>query len=144
VPYFLKEMGSSVVVVDRSGVASTGGSASAGAFVSPKIGKGSPLQQLTNGAFEFAQRFYSQNFADHFHQSGVLRIPKDEIDAQKFSEYAKFNTSKVEWSNGGFYFPQAGVCDAPKMCRAVLEGIDYRQFRVERVSRRGEFGNWVE
>ena len=44
--YFLKEKGLKVLVIDRSGVAASGGSSAAGAFVSPKIGKGSNLQGL--------------------------------------------------------------------------------------------------
>ncbi|HIC78150.1 MAG TPA: FAD-binding oxidoreductase, partial [Sulfurovum sp.] len=60
--YFLKERGLNVLVIDRSGVAATGGSSAAGAFVSPKIGKGSPLQSLTNEAFEFSKDFYLKHF----------------------------------------------------------------------------------
>ena len=39
-----------VLVLDKHGIA-TGGSGAAGAFVSPKIGKGTPLLTLTNEAF---------------------------------------------------------------------------------------------
>ncbi len=74
--YFLHQKGLKVLVIDRSGVAAAGGSSAAGAFVSPKIGKGSPLQQLTNEAFAFAKDFYRQHFSNHFHQTGVIRIPK--------------------------------------------------------------------
>ena len=56
--YFLKEKGLNVLVLDRGGIAKKGGSAAAGAFVSPKIGKGSALQSLTNEAFEFSKDFY--------------------------------------------------------------------------------------
>ena len=41
--YFLKQKGALVCVVDERGIAG-GGSGAAGAFVSPKIGKGSTLQ----------------------------------------------------------------------------------------------------
>ena len=142
--YFLKQRGLDVLVVDRAGVAAMGGSSAAGAFVSPKIGKGSELQSLTNEAFEFAKNFYVEHFPTHFKQTGVIRIPKDEDDAQKFSKYEEFNRSKREWVNeeslenigikksfDSFLFNEAGVCDAPEMCKAFLEGIDYKQYEVE-------------
>ena len=141
--YFLKEKGLDVLVLDRSGIAATGGSSAAGAFVSPKIGKGSELQSLTNEAFEFAKDFYLQHFPKHFFKTGVVRIPKDEEDAKKFSEYEKYNHSSREQysveqlsslgiknAHESFLFDEAGVCDAPKMCQALLENIPYEQYEV--------------
>ncbi|NOZ90475.1 MAG: FAD-dependent oxidoreductase [Epsilonproteobacteria bacterium] len=144
--FFLQQKGLSVLVVDRSGVAASGGSSAAGAFVSPKIGKGSELQKLTNEAFEFAKDFYLNNFPKYFTQTGIIRIPKDNQDAQKFIEYEKYNSSKREWidkdkfqsygikeENIGFLFYEAGVCDAPKMCSNILTNIDFKQHPVEKL-----------
>ena len=152
--FFLKQRGLDVLVLDRSGVAATGGSSAAGAFVSPKIGKGSALQTLTNEAFEFAKDFYLQNFPEHFSQTGVVRIPKDSDDAEKFHEYEKFNSSLREWleeeklsemgirkSHDSFLFNEAGVCDAPKMCQAIIENIPYEQYEVESLNY--EDGLWL-
>jgi len=142
--YFLKQRGLDVLVLDRAGVAAVGGSSAAGAFVSPKIGKGSALQSLTNEAFEFAKKFYVEHFPKHFKQTGVIRIPKDEDDAQNFLKYEEFNSSKREWvdeeslesigikkSFDSFLFNEAGVCDAPELCKAFLEGIDFKQHEVK-------------
>ena len=142
--YFLKQKGLKVLVLDRAGIAKKGGSAAAGAFVSPKIGKGSTLQTLTNEAFEFAKDFYLENFPQHFSQTGVIRIPKDELDAELFSEYEKYDSSNRTWvyeeqleklgiknSKNSFLFSEAGVCDAPKLCEAFLDGIDYAQYDVK-------------
>jgi tRNA 5-methylaminomethyl-2-thiouridine biosynthesis bifunctional protein len=151
--YFLHQKGLEVLVVDRSGVAAAGGSSAAGAFVSPKIGKGSPLQSLTNEAFLFAKDFYLQNFPQHFYQTGVIRIPKDQEDAQKFIDYESHNSTKYRWvlaeellafgireEHNGFLFVEAGFCDAPKMCEAILEGIDYVQYELSSLSY--EDGYW--
>ena len=150
--YFLKEKGLKVLVLDRTGIAVAGGSAAAGAFVSPKIGKGSALQTLTNEAFEFAKDFYLENFPEHFKQTGVIRIPKDDEDAKLFVEYEKHDHSKREWVNEenleergiknakkSFLFDEAGVCDAPKMCEAFLEGIDYVEYDVKSLNYEDEF-----
>jgi len=144
--YTLAQQNQKVLVLDKKGIAS-GGSGAAGAFVSPKIGKGSALQTLTNEAFVFAKEFYLSTCPEHFHQTGVIRIPKDEADAQKFSEYEKFNDtvyenySKEKLQSLGidvdfdsFYFPDAGDCDAPKVCEFLLRGIEVQICNVEKLS----------
>ena len=145
IAYFLRLKGQKVLVVDKKGVA-RGGSGAAGAFVSPKIGKGSPLQRLTNEAFSFAKDFYLQNFPEFYHQTGVIRIPKDEVDAQKFTSYEEFNTNKYEMISSeslskmgihtpfdSFYFEEAGVCDAAALCEALLTGIECLELNVSEI-----------
>ena len=143
VAFALQGRGQRVLVVDRSSVAASGGSGAAGAFVSPKIGKGSPLQTLTNEAFRFAKEFYLEHFSEHFSQTGVIRIPKDTNDAKKFGIYEEHNDSEYRWIDGveldsmgisgaedSFLFEEAGVCDAPAMCRAILDREDFIQMEV--------------
>ncbi|HHH19818.1 MAG TPA: FAD-dependent oxidoreductase, partial [Campylobacterales bacterium] len=143
--YFLKEKGLKVLVVDRAGIAHTGGSAAAGAFVSPKIGKGSPLQQLTNEAFVFAKDFYLDKFPQHFAQTGVVRIPKDDEDAQKFPIYEEHNYAHYRWvkgealrdlgiidAHGSFLFEEAGVC-SPSVCEAMLDEVDFIKADVKQL-----------
>ncbi|MBD3792227.1 MAG: FAD-dependent oxidoreductase [Campylobacterales bacterium] len=151
--YFLAQKGQKVLVLDKEGIA-TGGSGAAGAFVSPKIGKGGPLQSLTNEAFVFAKDFYLEHFPRCYHQSGVVRIPKDEADAKKFSEYEPHNeNSYSRWDVEklkahhinvpfeSFFFDEAGACDAPETCRALLEGIEVQRCAVEKISYRD--GMWI-
>ena len=152
--YFLQEKGLNVLVIDRAGIAVAGGSAAAGAFVSPKIGKGSSLQELTNEAFEYAKDFYLENFPEHFKQTGVIRIPKDKEDAEKFSEYEKHDYSSRAWieekklesigikkSYDSLLFDEAGVCEASSMCEAFLEGIDYVQYDVKSLTYEDDLWN---
>ena len=149
--YALQQKGQKVLLLDRSGVAASGGSGAAGAFVSPKIGKGSALQALTNEAFHFSKDFYLKHFPKYFHQTGVIRIPKDVEDAEKFSTYEAFNNSTFSWVNKeelntlgiknsekSFMFEEAGVCDAPEMCVAILEQVSFMQMDVESLEWDGE------
>jgi tRNA 5-methylaminomethyl-2-thiouridine biosynthesis bifunctional protein len=142
--YFLHQKGLKVLVLDRHGIAEEGGSAAAGAFVSPKIGKGSRLQSLTNEAFAFSKAFYLKNFPQYFQPTGVIRIPKDESDALLFEEYEKHNEAQREWisqenlteigikeSQKSFLFTEAGVCDAPNLCKAMLQEIEFVQYDVK-------------
>ncbi|SFV66375.1 FAD dependent oxidoreductase [hydrothermal vent metagenome] len=144
--FALQKKGQRVLLVDRSGVAASGGSGAAGAFVSPKIGKGSPLQKLTNEAFHFAKAFYLEYFPDYFHQTGVIRIPKDDQDAEKFHLYEPFNESHyrrvskeeleslgIHNSEESFLFEEAGVCDAPELCNAIMDQVPFIQFDVEQL-----------
>jgi len=136
--YALTKKNQKVLVLDKNGIAS-GGSGAAGAFVSPKIGKASPLHALTNEAFEFAKDFYLSHCPAHFHQTGVLRIPKDDADVKKMPDYEKSNTNKyenytrenlhtigVDLPYDSFYFPEAGICDASEVCTFLLQDIDMR------------------
>ncbi len=148
--YMLQKKGQKVLLIDRSAVAASGGSGAAGAFVSPKIGKGGPLQELTNEAFHFAKDFYLKHFPKYFHQTGVIRIPKDEEDAKKFSLYEPFNDAQYRWidkeklknigihnSQNSFLFDEAGVCDAPELCAAILEKVSFKQFDVKELEYNG-------
>ena len=145
--YTLTQQNQNVLVLDKKGIAS-GGSGAAGAFVSPKIGKGSALQTLTNEAFAYAKDFYNATCPEHFNQTGVIRIPKDEVDAQKFSEYEKYNEnvyenySKTQLQELGidtplesFFFPEAGDCDAREVCEFLLRDIDVIEYEVKEIKR---------
>lgn len=147
VAYELQNLGQKVLVVDKSGIAS-GGSGAAGAFVSPKVGKGSKLQQLTNEAFDYSHSFYLQKVPQYFRQTGVLRIPKDEEDSRKFLEYEKFNTNKYVWYEkekleqlkidsqfNSFYFPEAGDVDAKAVCEFLMQNIEFKIANVENIKK---------
>jgi len=152
--YMLQLKGQRVLLVDRSAVAASGGSGAAGAFVSPKIGKGSSLQTLTNEAFTFAKEFYIKHFPKNFYQPGVIRIPKDEEDANKFAIYEEFNSTKyshiskdelekegIQNSKDSFLFEDAGVCDAPKMCENIFSRVTFKQFDVKSMRLNNE--TWI-
>ena len=150
--YNLTKQNQKVLVLDKNGIAS-GGSGAAGAFVSPKIGKGSALQSLTNEAFEYAKNFYLSTCPEYFHQTGVVRIPKDEVDDEKFFEYEKFNTIKyenykkekllslgIDTEFDSFFFPDAGDCDARRVCEFLLRDIEVKQYEVTELKK--EDGLW--
>jgi tRNA 5-methylaminomethyl-2-thiouridine biosynthesis bifunctional protein len=147
IAYTLSKQGQNVLVIDKQGIAA-GGSGAAGAFVSPKIGKGSVLQKLTNEAFTYAKEFYLSVCPQYFHQTGVIRIPKNEVDAQKFADYETHIDTPYEWYSveklrslgikapyASFYFPDAGDCDAPQVCEFLLRNIDLKTEEVTGIKR---------
>ena len=153
IAYTLTKQHQKVLVLDKNGIAS-GGSGAAGAFVSPKIGKGSPLQRLTNEAFLFAKDFYLIACPELFHQTGVIRIPKNEEDAKNFQDYEAFNLPNYETYTPqmlhdfgikaafeSFYFPDAGDCDAPDVCTYLLKEIEVVSYVVGAIRKEDAF--WV-
>ncbi len=137
--YFLKKGGAKVLVLEQNEIAS-GGSGAAGAFISPRLGRGGPLQKITNEAFRFSVDFYKKNFSHLFHQTGILRVPKDDEDAKKFEEYKKFldvehtilSSDEIEDLKdyakkfGGIFFKNGGVINAKNLCEELLKDIDVK------------------
>jgi tRNA 5-methylaminomethyl-2-thiouridine biosynthesis bifunctional protein len=148
ISHTLAQSGAKLILCDRGTEVATGGSGAAGAFVSPKIGKGGPLQELTNEAFSYASEYYKRHFPEHFHQTGILRVPKSEEDAKRFPLYEPFNHPKYEvWDAekarregfscrwGGFFFPTAGDCDAEEICKSMISEVPFLTFDVTSMER---------
>ncbi len=135
--YFCKQAGLSVCLYEQHALASKA-SGAAGAFISPRIGRGGKLQQLTNEAFAFAVSFYQEYFPSCFHQTGTYRIARDAKDAAAFAEYEKHNTLTYENARFGnqpaFFFPQAGAADAAQLCEALTGDIEIRYEQVHDLS----------
>jgi tRNA 5-methylaminomethyl-2-thiouridine biosynthesis bifunctional protein len=149
--YTLAEAGADVVLLDKASSPATGGSGAAGAFISPRIGKGGALHTLTNEAYRYATRFYSERFKEYFVRSGLVRLPKDDEDALKFDIYEAANdvpyirvdeawlrTQGIMCDTTGFFFPDAGVCDAQGLCRALASNVTFVQLHVISLRREGE------
>ncbi|SMC09472.1 NAD(P)/FAD-dependent oxidoreductase [Nitratiruptor tergarcus] len=115
--HFLLEGGAKVALVEQSEIGA-GGSGAAGAFISPRIGKGSDLQRITNEAFKFAVDFYKN--APFFYQTGLLRLPKDNQD---FTGLEKFLDIPFSCKEGRFFFPEAGILKAKKHLQSLAHKI---------------------
>ena len=143
IAYNLSQMGEDILVVSDGNIASS----AAGAFVSPKIGKSSPLKSLTDRAFEFAREFYISTFHKYYHQTQMIRLPKDMADSDKFKIYREANSSKfrditskelkeinINSPYSGFIFDDGGVCDSD-ICDELLNGIKVVNLEVREIIR---------
>ena len=135
--WWLKKEGQNVLLVDRKGPLA-GASGAAGAFLSPRLGKGGPLQKLTDEAYRFTLDFYRTHTPEHFFAKGLVRIPKDEADAERFETYERFIDVPYEkvdafrfphilpealrW--GAFYFPDAAFVDPEGVADKLLAGAE--------------------
>ncbi|WP_456452767.1 NAD(P)/FAD-dependent oxidoreductase [Hydrogenimonas sp.] len=134
--YWLKDAGQKVLLLDKKGPLA-GASGAAGAFLSPRLGRGGPLQRITNDAYRFALDFYDQKTPDAFFQKGLVRLPKNAQDAEKFAAYEPhidvpyhkvtaddfphISPDALEW--GGFFFPDAAFVDPMGVAKRLTEGI---------------------
>ncbi|MRI83485.1 MAG: hypothetical protein C6I00_03615 [Nitratiruptor sp.] len=148
--YYLKKAGLRLLVVDQGGIAA-GASGAAGAFIAPRLGRGGPLQRLTNQAFRESVAFYTRNFPHLFTQTGILRLPKDEGDAERFQGYLPFidlpfrhlAPEDLPWLKpyarafGGFLFPEGGIVEPRRVCAALLEGVPILREGIERIEEKG-------
>lgn len=121
--YFLSREGHSVALAEKQKIGE-GASGAAGAFLSPAIGKNNPIQQLINTSLEFALPFYQNLCPDALTQKGLLRVPKNENDAEKFAEYEPFIPFPFEKKEGGFFFKNAGILDVEPILNKLVKSVD--------------------
>ncbi len=135
--YWLKEAGQKVLLLDKKGLLA-GASGAAGAFLSPRLGKGGPLQQITNEAYLFALDFYSKTVPEALFRKGLARIPKDAEDSLKFKEFEKHLNipftlcgsealpfvSDETMKYGALCFKESGFVDPALAAKKLTEGIE--------------------
>ena len=130
--YFLHKFGAKVALIERAQIAA-GGSGAAGAFVSPRLGKGGVIQRYSNEAFRFCLEFYKKS--SYFYQTGLLRLPKENEDFSLFEPYLDVKYEKKE---GGFFFPEAGLLKAKEHLLALAQNFDCYYFDA-RIIRKDSF-----
>lgn len=137
--YWLNEAGQKVLILEKDGLLS-GASGAAGAFLSPRLGKGGELQQITNRAYLFALDFYKKNAPEGFYQKGLVRIPKDDKDAEQFEVYKKHFEFSYKWcepkdfpfisseylKSGAFFFEHSAFVDPMTVAKKLTTSIDVR------------------
>ena len=141
---FLKE-NKSVLIFDKSGVAS-GGSGAAGAFISPKFSKAGDLKEIINDAFVYSMNYYEQNFSQAFTKAQLLHIAKDEKEdaiLRVFKENTQLSLQKPkhevfekltkEAKARESISLEAGIVDAQKVCQLMIEGAKFMHQEVESI-----------
>ncbi|NPA03264.1 MAG: FAD-binding oxidoreductase [Epsilonproteobacteria bacterium] len=131
--YFLRSFGAKVALVEKSKIGA-GGSGAAGAFVTPRLGKGGAIQRWSNEAFKFAISFYD-NFP-HFYKTQLLRLPKEKEDFSVFEPYLK--EINYQRTNEGFLFLDAGVIKAKEHLEKLAKEIEVFLF-TPTIKKRGSY-----
>jgi len=135
--YWLNEAGKKVLLLEKDGLLS-GASGAAGAFLSPRLGKGGDLQKITNRAYLFALDFYKKTVLEGFYQRGLVRIPKDKRDAGQFEIYKRYLDLSYIWceskdfpfissesmQNGAFFFDHSAFVDPLTIAKKLISSIE--------------------
>jgi len=109
--YFLRDK--NILLVDKKGILK-GASGAAGAFLFPKVGLKSKYTDFINSSLIYSFKFY-ENLNISTHKKGVLILPRDEKDIEKFKNYEKFITLPFEKKEGGFFFKDGGFVEVDEV-----------------------------
>lgn len=122
IAYFLSKKSDSVLLIDKSDGVAKGASGAAGAFLSPLLGKANKFKDLVNESLRFSTTFYKQNFPNFIINNGVLRIPKNELDREKFLEYEKdFIYQEKE---NGYFFDIGSLVFSRTICEEMSKNAE--------------------
>ena len=109
----------------------TGASRAAGAFLFPKVGKDSAYTRFINeGIFEAVK--YYQELGIDTHTKGVLILPRDEKDIEKFKTYEKELNIPFEKRDGGFFFEIGSVINPEDIKKLEL---NFRRVKVTKIEK---------
>lgn len=140
VAHFLSQQNSNILLIDQHSSVAQGASGAAGAFLSPLLGKANAFKTLVNDALRFSIMFYKTNFGNFIINNGVLRIPKNEIDRQKFFTYEKDFDYTLK--DDGFFFDIGSLVFSKELCNAMTQNID-QQLNCHVKDLRDENGIWI-
>ena len=122
--YFLRYF--KTILIDENGILE-GASKAAGAFLFPKVGFDTAYTRFINNGIVNALNFY-QNLGVDTNKKGVLILPRDEKDIEKFKKYEKEIKLPFKKIDNGFYFKDGGVIEVEEVKEKIK--IDYEIKKV--------------
>lgn len=142
VAHFLSNYFESVLLIDRNSEIGLGASGAAGAFLSPLLGKPNKFKDLVTKSLNFSTAFYKKNFPNEITNCGVVRIPKDEKDRNKFESYIPFMDFPFVEDGDGYFFEIGSQINSQRICEKLSENtkklLNYEIDIIERVD-----NNWL-
>ena len=124
-----------ILLIDKKGILE-GASAAAGAFLFPKISKKSTYTDFINKAILKSFEFYESLGIDT-HKKGVLLLPRDKKDIEKFKEYEKYIKLPFEKKDGGFFFKDGGFIEVDEVREKIK--VSFLKEEVSELKKEGEF-----
>lgn len=124
--------GSEVVVFDAAGPAGGASGAPAG-LLTPRLERADrPHVRATLAAFDYARRCY-EDF-DGFYPGEVVRLAKDEREAQRFAGIAALMDERVEWDGSVLQMHAAARIEPARIVAQMLGDVPVREVQVASVS----------
>lgn len=124
--------GCEVVVFDAAGPAGGASGAPAG-LLTPRLERADrPHVRATLAAFDFARRCY-EGF-DGFYPGGVVRLAKDEREAQRFDGIAALMDERVEWDGSVLQMRAAARIEPARIVARMLGDLPVHAARIASAS----------
>lgn len=101
--YFLSKYSKSILLIDRNCTLAQGASGAAGAFLSPLLGKPNKFKELVTEALKFSTQFYKEITPSEITNCGVVRIPKNNEDEEKFQSYKPYMDFEFTQEEKGYF-----------------------------------------
>lgn len=132
VAHFLSKYTNDILLIDANEAVGAGASGAAGAFLSPLLGKSNEFKTLVTKSLIFSTTFYKDILPQNIQNCGVLRIPKDSIDREKFLHYE--HDFEFTTQNDGYFFPIGSVVDSKLTCLNLTTNIKkLLNFKVNKI-----------
>ncbi len=140
--HFLSKYSKSVLLIDRNSDVAFGASGAAGAFLSPLLGKPNKFKDLVSSALKFSTDFYKENIPEEINNCGVVRIPKNEEDKQKFESYKPYMDFPYKKEEDGYFFDIGSHVKVNEVCRSLAKDVEKLfDFNVFNIKKEGE--SWL-
>lgn len=124
IAYFLSQHNKNILLLDRNKDFSSTASSAAGGFLSPLLGKPNEFKDLVTTALNYSFNFYKTHFSDELINKGVLRIPKNDEDKEKFEEYIPYMDFEYELKEEGCFFPIGSQVKTLDVCQKMTQNIE--------------------
>ena len=131
ISYFLRDK--AVLLVDKVGICEKASNA-AGAFLFPKVGYDTKYTRFVNKALLFSFDLYESLGIDT-HKTGVLILPRDENDIEKFEKYKEGFRLPYEPKDGGFFFYDGGFVDSQNSCKVLTKDIPFKKINITSIQK---------
>ena len=142
VAHFLSKHSDSILLIDRNSDMAQGASGAAGAFLSPLLGKDNKFKNLVSDALKFSTSFYLENIPNEINNCGVVRIPKNKQDREKFESYKPYMDFSYEEEGEGYFFEIGSQVNAYGICNFLAKDVE-KAFGYEVNYIRKKEDNWI-
>ncbi|QCT94172.1 FAD-dependent oxidoreductase [Caminibacter mediatlanticus TB-2] len=132
---FLKEKTNKILLLDKKEILE-GASGAAGAFLFPKIGLNDLYTKFINSSILEAIKFYN-SIGINIHTKGVILLPRNEKDFEKFKRYQKEIELPFKKIKEGFYFDFGSVINPDDLKKF---SFNYEKIEVKKLQKKDE---WV-
>lgn len=134
--YFLSKQSDSVLLLDRNCDVAQGASGAAGAFLSPLLGKPNEFKDLITSALKFSTNFYKENIPEEITNCGVVRIPKNNEDREKFESYKPYMDFPFKEEGDGYFFEIGSQVSPYNICKSLSKDVEKKfNYEVENIKR---------